>query len=175
MQNRIPRNFIIVKGSGQSDLARHPGSYHFALKDANDIHKYNIINYSSVLHRDSKLVSLDEIDMPEHGSELMCIMANAEGVQGDTINAGIIYAYLYSSEELGHENRVGGFVCELTNNGTSEQLEERLYQVLNDGFENTFKLEGLFLGEPICLIETLSVEKRFGNALVAMCFIDFSQ
>ena len=169
--NRIPKNFIIVKGSGESDLARHPGSYHFALKDANNIHKYNIINYSSVLHKDCDLLSLDEVDMPEHGSELMCIMANAEGVQGDTINAGIIYAWLYSDEDF--EHKVGGFVCELTNNGTSEQLEERLYSVINDGYDNTFKLEGLYIGEPNVVIESLRVEKRFGNALVSMCFIDF--
>ena len=171
MLNRIPQNFIIVKGSGESDLARHPGSYHFALKDANDIHKYNIINYSSVLHKSCNQLSIDEVDMPEHGSELMCIMANAEGVQGDTINAGIIYAWLYSDEDFSH--KVGGFVCEMTNNGTSEQLEERLYAVINDGFKNTFEHEGLFMGEPNVIIESLRVEKRFGNALVSMCFLNF--
>lgn len=171
MVNRIPKNFIIVKGSGESDLARHPGSYHFALKDANGIHKYNIINYSSVLHKSCSQLSIDDVDMPEHGSELMCIMANAEGVQGDTINAGIIYAWLYSDKDF--ENKVGGFVCEMTNNGTSEQLEDRLYDIIEDGFKNTFKCDGLFMGEPNVIIESLRVEKRFGNALVSMCFLDF--
>ena len=172
MKNRIPQTFIIVKGSGESDLARHPGSYHFALQDASNIHKYNLLNYSSVLHKDCELISLDEADMPEHGSELMCIMANAEGVQGDTINAGIIYAWLYADKDF--EHKVGGFVCELTNNGTSGQLEERLYNVINDGFENTFEKDGLFMGEPNVIIESLQVEKRFGNALVSICFIDFN-
>lgn len=169
--NRIPKDFVVVKGSGQSDLARHPGSYHFALADANAIHTYNIVQYSSVLPKNSKQLSLDEVDMPSFGSELVCIMANAEGVQGDTINAGIIWAWLYEDEDF--LKKVGGFVCEMTNNGTSEQLESRLYAVLEDGFKNTFKHKGYFMGEPNVVIESLSVEKRFGNAIVSMCFLDF--
>lgn len=180
------KDFIIVKGSGESDLSRHPGSYHYALADANGIHKYNIVNYSSVLSRDSKRLELDSVTfddyqveledgvvpdtiiMPKHGEVINTIMANAEGEFGDTINAGLIYAWLYDDTD----NRVGGFVCELTNKGTVAQLEERLRQVIQESFDNTFAKEGLFIGEPEVVIKSLQVTKRFGNAIVAIVFVN---
>ena len=46
--NRIPKDFFITKGKGESDITVHAGSYHLALKDAN-IEMCNIMTYSSIL------------------------------------------------------------------------------------------------------------------------------
>ena len=46
--NRIPKDYYITKGKGESDIAIHAGSFHHALKDAG-IEMCNIISYSSIL------------------------------------------------------------------------------------------------------------------------------
>jgi arginine decarboxylase len=170
MNNNIPQQFIIVKGSGQSMKAKHAGSYHLALFDAG-ISDYNIQTYSSVLPKDAELLSLDEIDLPPFGSELKCIMANAEGNYGDTISAGVIYAWMYKDEDLTEKH--GGFVCELSINGHSAICEKRLREILQDGFDKTYAKLNLFLGEPEVITEEFEITEMFGNAIVAMCFLNF--
>ena len=140
-----------------------------ALYDAR-IAEYNIMNYSSVLPSTSRLVSLDEVDMPPFGSELCTIMAVANGYYGEHISAGIIYAWIYTDDTC--EEKVGGLVCELAGYFDMEALEERLYTVLKDLHERTF--QQYFLGEPIVSTESLTVDKRYGTALVALCFLNYT-
>ena len=45
--NRIPKDYFITKGTGQSDLTVHAGSYHLALKEAG-VEMCNIMTYSSI-------------------------------------------------------------------------------------------------------------------------------
>ena len=97
-QNRIPHEFIVTQGSGCSEYAIHPGSYHMALHDAG-IAEFNIMNYSSVLPATAKLVTRDEVDMPPYGSELCTIMAVANGYYGEHISAGIIFAWMYKDDK----------------------------------------------------------------------------
>lgn len=168
-QNRIPHEFFATKGSGCSEYAIHPGSYHMALTDAG-ISEFNIINYSSVLPATAKLVTLDEVDMPPYGSELCTIMAVANGYYGEHISAGIVYAWMYKDDTC--EEKVGGLVCELAGYFDMEALEERLYTVLKDLHERTFAK--YYLGEPIVSTESLTVDKRYGTALVALCILNFT-
>ena len=166
--NRIPHEFFVTKGSGCSELALHPGSYHMALYDAG-IHEYNIMNYSSVLPATAKLVTLDEVNLPPFGSELCTIMAHADGMYGEHISAGIIYAWMYKDEEC--EEKVGGIVCELSGYFDVESLEKRLYSVIEDMHNKTFKK--YFLGEPQVITESITIDKRYGSAIVAMCFVNY--
>ena len=65
--NRIPKDFFITSGIGESDITIHAGSYHLALKEAG-IEMCNIIAYSSIL---PKIAT--EIEKPKelvHGSVL---------------------------------------------------------------------------------------------------------
>ena len=48
--NRIPKDYFITKGTGESNIAIHAGSYHLALQQAG-IEMVNIITYSSILPR----------------------------------------------------------------------------------------------------------------------------
>ena len=166
--NRVPHEFFITKGSGCSDLALHPGSYHMALHDAG-ICEFNIISYSSVLPATAKLVTTDEVDLPSFGSELATIMACANGNYGEHISAGIIYAWLYKDKDF--EEKIGGIVCELAGYFNVEELEGRLYSVIEDMQKKTF---GKYhMGEPQVITESLTIDQRFGTALVAMCFVNY--
>ena len=170
--NLIPNEFFISKGFAVDNLELHPGAYHFALREAG-IDGYNIITYSSVLPANAKLVTLDEIDLPPHGSEMKCIQACMYGEFGQHISAGIAYAWLYKDEEF--TQKYGGLVTEVKGHYTIEILEERLYQVINNLYEGTYKKDGLFMGEPNIITQGGDIpnDVRYGCALVSMCFINY--
>ena len=84
--NLIPNTFFITKGSGESDLEKHAGSYHMALYDAG-ISDFNIMTYSSVIPATAHLATMDELDLPPFGSEMKTIMAVSHGYQDEFVSA----------------------------------------------------------------------------------------
>ena len=167
-QNLVPHEFITTKGSGCSDYTLHAGSYHIALSEAN-ICDYNIMTYSSVIPPSAKPISLDEVDMPEFGSELKSIMARADGYYGEHISAGLIWAWMYEDDDM--TTKIGGLVCELGGYFSVEELEKRLYIVHDDLHKRTYSQ--YVVGEPIVITESLTIDKRYGTALVGLCFINY--
>lgn len=91
--NRIPKEFFETRGSGESDIAIHAGSYHLALKDAN-IEMYNIMTYSSILPGIA-----EKVNPPAkitHGAVLESIISVRHAGKGELATAGIIYGWLYA-------------------------------------------------------------------------------
>lgn len=166
--NIIPHTFFTTKGSGESDLEIHAGSYHMALYDAG-ISDFNIMVYSSVLPATAHLVSMDDIDLPPFGSELKTIMSVAHGQQDEFISAGVVYAWMYKDEDF--NEKVGGLVCEVSGRYRIEELEARLTRVINDLHAKTYSQ--FYLGELNFISEGLTIEKRYGTALAGLCFVDF--
>lgn len=166
--NLIPRTFFMTKGSGESDLEIHAGSYHMALYDAG-ISDFNIMTYSSVLPATAHLVSMDEVDLPPFGSEMKTIMAVSHGQQDEFISAGLVYAWMYADENF--DEKVGGLVCEVSGRYRIEELEARLIRVINDLHIRTYSQ--YYLGELNFVTEGVTIEKRYGTALAALCFVDF--
>ena len=149
--NLIPNTFFITKGSGESDLEKHAGSYHMALYDAG-ISDFNIMTYSSVIPATAHLATMDELDLPPFGSEMKTIMAVSHGYQ---------------------DEKVGGLVCEVSGRYRIEELESRLIRVINDLHQKTYGK--YYLGELNFITEGITIEKRYGTALAALCFVDFLQ
>ena len=150
--NLIPNTFFITKGSGESDLEKHAGSYHMALYDAG-ISDFNIMTYSSVIPATAHLATMDELDLPPFGSEMKTIMAVSHGYQDEFVSAGVVYAWMYKDENF--DEKVGGLVCEVSGRYRIEELES--------------------LGELNFITEGITIEKRYGTALAALCFVDFLQ
>ncbi len=164
--NRIPKDYFITSGMGESEIALHAGSYHLALRDAG-IERANIMTYSSIMPGIAT-----ERDKPAeyvHGSVMETIMAVANGTAGDWLSAGIIIGWLRHrvSGEL-----YGGLVCEHSGTYPSPVLEEKLHASLNElyvnGFEDDYLLNGVRL-----IQKSGEVTKLFGTVLVAICFISY--
>jgi arginine decarboxylase len=172
MKGKIPNRVFITKGSGSFEFAVHAGSYHMALFDAG-ISEYNILTYSSVLPANTEFINRDDLDDNDlvFGQELYTIMAVAHGMDNEHISAGIIYAALYEDENF--DTKHGYLVCELAGNYRAEELEQRLYKIIENLFKDTFDKTGLFLGEPVAILESYTVQARYGTALVAICVADF--
>lgn len=164
--NRIPKDYFVTKGKGESDITIHAGSFHLALKDA-EIERYNIMTYSSILPAIAK-----EIEKPArqiHGSVMETIMACADAEQGERATAGIIYGWLYDRLT---EKKYGGLVCEYNGNIEEETVKKQLRASLEELYINGFS-DDYHLDDIKIITESFVPQKRFGTALVALCFTNY--
>ena len=163
--NRIPKDFFITKGVGESDITTHAGSFHLALKDAG-IEQANIIQYSSILPKIANEIEGYEIT---HGEVMETIMAVSNGMLGERLAAGIIFGWLYDKNT---NEKVGGLVSEENGNYPEEVISERLHQSLQEIYENGFS-DKYNLKIEKTIIETFVPEKQYGSAIVAICFVNY--
>src|SRR5512133_3179670 len=164
--NRIPKDYFVTKGSGESDITIHAGSYHLALKKA-QIEMCNIMTYSSILPSIA-----NKVDRPPtlvHGSVMETIMSVCTAEKGEQATAGIIYGWLYNKKT---KDKYGGLVCEHNGsygiNELNARLEASLEELYCNGYSGKYELSGI---EKIC--ESFIPAKKYGTALVALCFINY--
>jgi arginine decarboxylase len=172
MKNRVPRTYFQTKGSGDSELEIHAGSYHMALKKAN-IHPYNIIKYSSVLPWFSSKESIEEgLEELEYGSELFTIMSDISGEKCDILQAGIAYATLYDQNESPIIKLVVECSKKVQKTDKCEGLRKHLYNVLME-LSDTFNTNRVGTVEYITNEHT--VTKKYGTTLVALCITEYDE
>jgi arginine decarboxylase len=163
---RIPKDYFIAKGRGQSDITIHAGSYHLALKDAG-IEVCNIMTYSSILP-----AIASEIEKPlklVHGSVMETIMAAAHAEKGQNATAGIIYGWLYNKKT---KEKYGGLVCEYHGSLPEEEVKKQLKGSLEELYTNGFS-EEYTLQEIRTITESIVPEKKYGTAIVTLCFTNY--
>ena len=164
--NRIPKDFFITSGIGESDISIHAGSFHLALKDAG-IEKCNIINYSSILPSVAR-----EVKKPKfliHGSVIEAIMAIAHSTMGERATAGIIVGWLY---EKSTRKKYGGIVCEYNGSLNEKEAKEILNKSINEIYENGFS-DKFYLIKDKVVTRSIIPKKRFGSSIVALCFLNY--
>lgn len=165
--NRIPMDFFITSGRGESDVTVHAGSYHLALRDAG-IEMANIMTYSSILPGEARQVAKPHRDKLVHGSVMETIMAVASAEKGQTATAGIIFGWLHDRET---GRRHGGLVCEYNGDLPKKHVPNHLRDMLRELYTNGY--EQYDLREVSIYTKTVRPEKRFGTALVALCFLTY--
>lgn len=169
--NRVPKDYFITKGTGESDITIHAGSFHLALKSAG-IEMSNIMAYSSILP-----AIANEIPKPKritHGSVMEAIISVANGRKNERVTAGIIFGWLYykkNPDNMGTEKKYGGLVCEHYGNYTVEEIKEKLYNSIMELYNNGYK--EFYLREITTVTESFVPKKEYGTALVALCFTNY--
>jgi arginine decarboxylase len=164
--NRVPRDYFVTKGTGQSDLTVHAGSYHLALKAAG-VEMCNIMTYSSILP-----AIATEIPRPErlvHGSVMESIFSVCTVNRGERATAGIIYGWLYDKKTRA---KYGGLVCELYGDHSVKEIERRLHASIEElyfnGYSDEFRLK-----ERHIITESFVPTKKYGTSLAALCFVNY--
>jgi arginine decarboxylase len=164
--NRIPKDFFITSGVGESDITIHAGSYHLALKDAG-IEKCNIVTYSSILP-----AIATEIKKPDnliHGSVLETIMACSHAKKGQMATAGLIFGWLYDRVT---GKKYGGIVCEYSGNESEEEAVKSLKASLDELYKNGFS-ENYEIKDIKIIKRSFIPNKKFGTVIVALCFVNY--
>ncbi len=163
--NRIPGDYFIARGTGESDLSVHAGSFHLALHDAG-ISMKNLMVYTSVLPATAR-----EVPPPEHmtmGAVMECIMAVAHGKKGERVTAGLITGWLHEPEG---DQRVCGLVAELGGNYAVGEMESLLKESLHE--LHTHGYQHYKMGETRIITESFVPGKKHGTALTALCFVNY--
>ena len=169
--NRIPRDFFVTKGKGESDITIHAGSYHLAMIDAG-IECYNLMTYSSILPPTAR--EIKKPDSYDYGSVAETIMAVSSAKKGERATAGVVFGWIHNKET---GEKIGGMVCEHNGNYTEEEIRENLNASLNEMFteyckkydaDNVFELRDI-----IITIESIVPEKNYGTAMVVLCFVNY--
>jgi arginine decarboxylase len=163
---RVPRDYFKTTGVGESDIQIHAGSYHLALKEAG-IERFNIMTYSSIMPGIAREISKPE--NMEHGAVMETITAVSSTTKGKRASAGIIYGWLYDKKT---GVRYGGLVCEYNGNLSEKEVAKSLRMSLDELYFNGFS-EQFELKEIELTTKSIVPKKKFGTALVAICFVNY--
>lgn len=163
---RVPKDYFKTTGVGESDIQVHAGSYHLALKQAG-IERFNIMSYSSIMPGIANEISKPE--NLEHGAVMETITAVASTTKGKRATAGIIYGWLYDKVT---GQRYGGLVCEYNGNLSEAEVGKSLKMSLDELYFNGFS-EHYDLREINLTTKSVVPKKKYGTALVAICFVNY--
>uniref|UniRef100_A0A6C0F3I2 arginine decarboxylase n=1 Tax=viral metagenome TaxID=1070528 RepID=A0A6C0F3I2_9ZZZZ len=190
--NRVPYEYFITKGRGESNagsegLPYETGSYDAALFEAG-IQNANIIEYTSVMPTGSKQISKEEgLKRLQWGEVLECIKAQSNGKKGSKISAAVITTSVIDPKG----KYLGGFAVEYAGSGTKQDAEASLAESITGIIErrgygkakggrnlelykdnvtdNGYKIHP---GE-IFEYDNLDVTKEHGSVFAAICFVSY--
>jgi arginine decarboxylase len=162
--SRIPYEYFVTGGIGESDISIHAGSFDQALKDAG-IHNVNIITYSSIMPKKARRVEKREL---KFGSVAETIIAIANGEKGQMVTAGLIIGWVYDDKD----NKIGGLVAEYHGNDEEEKAKDILRKSLDEMFKSRFPLS-YKLKDVEIYTKSFVPQKKYGTAIVAIVFVSY--
>lgn len=198
INNRIPYEYFITRGKGQSNIGSpglpyETGSYDGALKEAG-IHNTNVLVYTSIIPKEAKEISRKEgISRIRFGEVMECIKAEANGKTGKTLSVAIIVSSVKDSK--GHY--LGSLASEYVNTFNTKKSENELVSnieksllgsisemVKHRGYGNFIEKPQMYkdnytdLGYVIhpgkdFIYDNLTVTEKYGSVLVAICFVSY--
>jgi pyruvoyl-dependent arginine decarboxylase len=188
--NRVPYEYFITKGKGESDagskfLPYETGSYDAALTMAG-IQNANVIEYTSVMPIESKEISKEEgLRRMQWGEVMEVIKAQANGDKGSTISSAVMITTVHDPNGI----YLGGFACEYSGSDTRKVVEQSLEKSIEGmierrgygSFKNGVKMyhdnvtdKGYKIHPgKIFEYESLDVKKKHGSVLTAICFVSY--
>lgn len=164
---RIPGNFFVTSGIGQSSLENHAGSFHLCLEDCG-IEHLNIVTYSSIIPKYSKQIRRPRKNKFETGMVMPCIMARCDGSEGQTCTAGIAFARLYNKKTKEKESYI---VVEIAGAYSDDEIRWRLKKSLDEVYNHGFS--HFKMGKPKIHIRSFIPQLRFGTVMIALCFVNY--
>lgn len=189
--NRIPYEYFLTKGSGESNagsagLPYETGSYDQALTNAG-IQNANVIEYTSVIPTGAKEIAKEEgLRRIQWGEVMECIKAQANGSKGSFISAAVMTTSVYDPSG----KYLGGFACEYSGSGDQKACEQSLTESIagiieRRGFgsivgqckmyQDNFTDKGYkFHPGKKFVYDSLHVKQHHGSVLAAICFVSYN-
>jgi arginine decarboxylase len=152
----VPKRFFITSSCAISKVSGL-NAFDRALIDAG-IGEQNLVAVSSVIPVDARVTDRMEIPM---GAITHCVLAQMRGCEGETISAGIAYAY--------RKDGKGGYVAEGHLHGSKESLQEDLRWKMAE----MAHIRGLEFGEINFVTEELKIPMdNYGCCIAALVFTE---
>jgi pyruvoyl-dependent arginine decarboxylase len=189
ISNRVPYEYFLTSGKGESDvgsegLPYETGSYDAALNDAG-IENANLMMYTSVIPTGAKLISKKEgLKRIEWGQVIETIKAETNGRKGEFISAAVITTDVYKEGKY-----LGGFACEYSGRGSKKEALESLLQSIKEmierrgmgklkdikAFEKNKTSNGfvIYPGKHY-VYDCLHITKNAGTVFAALCFMSYN-
>jgi len=186
--NRIPYEYFITKGKGESNagsagLPYETGSYDAALNDAG-IENANVIEYTSVIPVEAKQIEREAgLKRITWGEVLECIKAQSNGRKGSKISAAVMTTTIINPKG----EFLGGFACEYSGSGTRKEAEDSLAEsiagmIKRRGYGNIKGATQMYKDNitdtgyiihpgKVFEYEFLDVKEEHGSVLVSICFV----
>lgn len=153
----VPSRFFVTHSSAISKVS-DLNAFDKALILAG-IGELNLVPVSSIIPIFAKRIDICEIPM---GAITHCVLAQMRGHEGETISAGIAYAY--------RGDGMGGYIAEGHIYGSSESLKKDLFNKIDE----MSKVRNIELGDLIFTIEELSVPTDYyGCCVASLVFTDY--
>ncbi|MEM3074950.1 MAG: pyruvoyl-dependent arginine decarboxylase [Candidatus Pacearchaeota archaeon] len=165
--NRVPHEYFIVQGTGESDFGYHPGAYDIALEKAGGIHNFNHITYSSILPESAVRIK----SVPKeysHGAVLESISAEAgkDIEYPKRLTAGLIISKVFRNGIY-----LGGLVAEYHGDATKENckkfLKENMQSMIKRRYGDDVQTKDEFF------IESIEPKLKYACAIVILGFISY--
>ena len=178
--NRIPFEYFLTKGVGESSITVHAGSLDGAMQNAG-IENYNILKYTSIMPGIAKEVPRPKRDVFEvnykgkakivHGSVCEAIMAQADSIIDERATAGLVIGWIYDKET---NKRYGGLVAEYSGKEEEEDaannLEQMMKRMARHRLEDRKNLE---LRDVKITTASIVPKKKHGTAIVGIGFLSY--
>ena len=164
---RVPHEYFVVQGSGESDFGYHPGAYDVALEKAGGVHNFNHITYSSILPETA--IRIKEVPKEyAHGAVLESITAEAgKGMDyPKLLTAGIVISKIFRNGIY-----LGGLVAEYNGTDTKENCKKFLKANMQSMVKRRY-------GEDVetkdeFFIESIKPTSKFACAMVVLGFTSY--
>lgn len=151
----VPTKFFVTSGRAVSRVT-DLNAFDKALLNAG-MGEQNLVSVSSILPAAVKQIPKKK--MPR-GAIVHCVLAQMRGSEGETISAGIAYAY--------RKDKQGGYVAE----GHGHMNKKAMREILQWKLEEMAKLRGIELGPIKYKIEELSIPMdHYGVCLAAVVYM----
>jgi len=178
--NRVPFEYFLTKGIGESEITIHAGSLDDAMENAG-IENFNLIKYTSIMPAIARKVDRPKRDVFElnykgkakivHGSVCEAIMAHADCRYGDRATAGLVIGWIYDKQS---SKRYGGLVAEYVGDDEEPKAQETLHKMMERmGKERLKNRKNLELRDVEVETATIVPKKKFGTAIVAIGFLSY--
>ncbi len=151
----LPKKFFVTSGAALSKVSAL-NSFDGALKNAG-IHQYNIVLVSSIIPEGAE--EIEPVRMPI-GTIVFCVMAREDGAGGETISAGLAYAW----DKTGRY----GIIAEEHMKAGDGKLRERLIDKIREMAE----IRDMDITEPKLVVRSLDIpEGYYGTVIVTVVFV----
>lgn len=154
----VPSKFFITHSSAVSPVS-DLNAFDRALTSAG-IGEQNLVSVSSVIPVGAERIEICEMPM---GAVTHCVLAQMRGCEGETIAAGIAYAY--------RKDGKGGYVAEGHIHGSAESLRE----ILKWKMDEMSRIRGVEFEEVQFVTEELSIPMdNYGCCIASLVFTEYS-